>query len=234
MVERRRRGILVILIAIIVSAVAAYGTISQKDSGDARKSSQSNSSHLASVALAKLSVKGRAPKTGYSRQQFSDGWGVIGNCDIRNLILRRDLTDVKIDIETNCKVISGNLNDPYTGKTIVFKRGAGTSTKVQIDHVVAVSDAWQKGAQQLIAERRYGFYNDPLNLLAVSGSANQTKSDGDAATWLPSNKDYRCRYIARQIAVKLKYALWVTFAEQAAMKRVLHLCPNQVLPVVGN
>jgi hypothetical protein len=103
---------------------------------------------------------------------------------------------------------------------------------VQIDHVVAVSDAWQKGAQNLDVSKRAEFYNDPLNLLAVDGPTNDKKGDGDAATWLPSNKDYRCRYVARQIAVKAKYTLWVTQAEHDAMKNVLSACPGQALPVV--
>jgi hypothetical protein len=93
-----------------------------------------------------------------------------------------------------------------------------------------VSDAWQKGAQQLSSDQRYAFYNDPLNLLAVSGSANSQKSDSDAASWLPSNTGFRCDFVARQIAVKLSYNLWVTQAEYDSMYRVLETCPNQALP----
>jgi hypothetical protein len=106
------------------------------------------------------------------------------------------------------------------------------SSKVQIDHVVALSDAWQKGAQQLTSEQRYQLANDPLELLAVDGQANTQKSDGDAATWLPPNKPYRCAYVARQVAVKQKYQLWITAAEHDAMQRVLSSCPSQLLPVV--
>lgn len=127
-------------------------------------------------------------------------------------------------------MISGILNDPYTGKIIQFKRGGGTSGSVQIDHVVALSDAWQKGAQQLSKDDRVKIANDPLELLAVDGPANMQKSDGDAATWLPSNKPFRCQYVARQIAIKLKYNLWVTKAEYEAMDKILHRCPGQLLP----
>jgi len=126
--------------------------------------------------------------------------------------------------------LSGTLNDPYTGKVIEFKRGAGTSGDVQIDHVVALSDAWQKGAQNISPQKRNELANDSLNLLAVDGKLNQQKSDNDAASWLPPNKDYRCSYVARQIAVKIKYELWVTSAEHSAMSDVLRLCPQQVLP----
>ena len=179
-------------------------------------------------ALESLAIKGRAPKTGYDRDLFSDGWGSYAGCDWRNRILARDLID--ISYRDDCIVETGRLQDPYTGKQINFIRGVQTSIQVQIDHVVAVSDAWQKGAQQLTSTQRYNFYNDPLNLLAVDGPTNASKGDSDAASWLPPSKSFRCQYVARQIAVKLKYQLWVTQAENDAMYRVLGGCPNQGLP----
>jgi hypothetical protein len=182
----------------------------------------------AATVLNELEVKGRAPKTGYERSQFGDGWAISRGCDTRNIILHRDLENVAVDDE--CRVGSGMLSDPYTGKVITFERGPDTSSVVQIDHVVALSDAWQKGAQQLSYERREALANDPLELLAVEGTANQQKSDGDAATWLPSNKSFRCQYVARQVAVKKKYSLWVTAAEKEAIIRVLGSCPGQKLP----
>ena len=185
---------------------------------------------LAAKVLAKLQVKGRAPKTGYSRSLFSDGWGDIGYCDTRNYILKRDLRSITWRSGENCIVATGVLQDPYTGATINFVRGVKTSLAVQIDHIVAVSDAWQKGAQQMTPGNRYSFYNDPLNLLAVDGPTNESKGDGDAATWLPPNKSFRCTYVSRQIAVKAKYKLWVTSAEKDAMSRVLISCPKQLLP----
>lgn len=190
--------------------------------------SQSAPQGSAADALNELAVKGRAPKTGYARAQFGDGWASVRGCDTRNIILRRDMTDAAQN--DKCQVVSGTLDDPYTGKIIEFTRGAGTSDDVQIDHVVALSDAWQTGAQQLTSDRREQLANDPLELLAVDGPANQQKSDGDAATWLPSNKPFRCQYVARQVAVKKKYALWVTSAEKAAIMRVLASCPGQALP----
>lgn len=185
---------------------------------------------LAKVVLEKLSVKGRAPKTGYDRDLFSDGWGNISACDTRNFILERDLTAVTWRSGETCIVATGRLTDPYTGKTINFVRGVKTSLAVQIDHVVAVSDAWQKGAQQITAKARYSFYNDPLNLLAVDGPTNSAKGDSDAATWLPPNKAFRCAYVARQVAVKAKYKLWVTAAEKAAIQGILTKCPKQPIP----
>ena len=74
------------------------------------------------------------------------------------------------------------------------------------------------------------FANDPLNLLAVDGPTNAQKSDGDAATWLPPQRSYRCRFVARQVAVKAKWKLSVTQAEHDAIARVLARCPEQRVP----
>ncbi|KAF2414674.1 hypothetical protein B1729_03585 [Microbacterium sp. B35-04] len=177
--------------------------------------------------LATLEVKGRAPKTGYDRDQFGQRWLDVdrNGCDTRNDILARDLTDVTK--HSTCRVYGGVLADPYTATTITFVRGEDTSAAVQIDHVVALSDAWQKGAQQLTADQRASFANDPLNLLAVDGAANAQKGDGDAATWLPKNRAYRCEYVARQVSVKAHYGLWVTQAEHDAIANILNTCPDQ-------
>lgn len=182
----------------------------------------------AAEALKTLQEKGRAPKTDYARTQFGSGWLSRDGCDARNTVLSRDM--VNVSLNARCQVMSGTLLDPYTGKTILFTRGEITSQLVQIDHVVALSNAWQTGAQQLTHEQRVEFANDPLELLAVDGDANQQKSDGDAATWLPGNKAFRCEYVARQIAVKQKYHLWVTTPEKLAMEQVLSVCPGQLLP----
>ncbi|WP_231391896.1 HNH endonuclease family protein [Arthrobacter sp. 35W] len=177
--------------------------------------------------LAGLAIKGRAPKTGYSREEFGPAWTDVDHngCDTRNDILARDLaTPTFKEGRKQCVVLTGRLSDPYTATTIDFTRGQGTSTAVQIDHVVALSDAWQKGAQQLSVEQRTALANDPANLLAVDGPTNSSKSDGDAATWLPPNKAYRCQYVSRQITVKSTYGLWVTQAEHDAMDTVLATC----------
>jgi hypothetical protein len=129
----------------------------------------------------------------------------------------------------NCIVQSGTLSDPYTGKTIAFVRGVKTSLAVQIDHVVALSNAWVTGAQKLNYSTRVQLANDPLELLAVDGPTNESKSDSDAAAWLP-RVAYRCAYVARQVAVKRKYRLWVTSEERSAMSSVLSACPGFKLP----
>jgi Protein of unknown function (DUF1524) len=187
----------------------------------------------AATALSTLPVKGRAPRTGYDRDQFGQSWRDIdrNGCDQRNDVLARDLTDVAFRPDTqSCVVQTGRLDDPYSGQVVPFQRGEDTSADVQIDHVVALSDAWQKGAQQLDTGARERLANDPLNLMATDGSVNQSKSDSDAASWLPPARDFRCTYVARQVAVKAKYQLWITAAERDAMARVLSDCPGQELP----
>ena len=234
LMQRRRR---MVLVAVILIGTLGWVVIKEwsnlllmlPDSRSQQSGSNSGSGEIARDALAALPTKGRAPKTGYKRSQFGDGWAKAGGCDTRNVILRRDLTNAVLG-DDNCKVQAGALSDPYTGQRIAFKRGANSSGAVQIDHVVALSNAWQTGAQQLSSEQRISLANDPLELLAVDGPANQQKGDGDAATWLPSNKPFRCQYIARQIAVKKKYSLWVTPPERTAMERILASCPEQRLP----
>lgn len=189
-----------------------------------------------------IPVKGRAPKTGYDRDKFGPEWtddndvqGGKNGCDTRNDVLRRDLTDKKIKPNTNgCVVQTGMLKDPFTGTNMPFERGV-TSSEIHIDHLVALSDAWQKGAQQLTERQRRNFANDPLNLWAVNGSQNMSKGDSDAATWLPPNKAIRCSYVAYQTAVKDKYGLWMTKAEKDAITRIVTTsCPDQKIPKSNN
>jgi len=187
----------------------------------------------ASTVLSTLPVKGRAAKTGYTRAQFGQTWADVdrNGCDTRNDMLKRDLTEIVFKVKTrNCVVESGVLLDRYSGETINFVRGNVTSMEVQIDHVVALSNSWQTGAFKLSVIQRTALANDPLNLFAVKGRLNSQKGDGDAATWLPPLKSFRCAYVAQQIAVKAKYSLWVTAPEKDAMVRILTACPKQPLP----
>ncbi|MEU6976155.1 HNH endonuclease family protein [Streptomyces sp. NPDC046371] len=216
------------VLALLVNAACAplTGADASGDGGGARKPAAGGTALAAVDALA---VKGRAPRTGYEREKFGRAWADVdrNGCGTRDDILQRDLSGVRLT-DGRCKVASGTLkDDPYTGGSISYVRGR---SKVDIDHVVALSDAWQKGAQKWDPGTRLRFANDPLNLLAVDSATNRRKSDGDAATWLPPNKAYRCTYVARQIAVKKKYGVWVTSGERDAMKRVLAACPEQRLP----
>ncbi|ASY18828.1 HNH endonuclease [Candidatus Planktophila versatilis] len=189
---------------------------------------------VALAVLETLPVKGRAPKTGYSRAAFGQSWADVdrNGCDTRNDILKRDMTSIVFKPKTrNCVVLSGILTDRYSGEMIDFVRGNVSSMEVQIDHVVALSNSWQTGAFKLSIAQRTALANDPLNLFAVKGRLNLQKSDGDAATWVPPLKSFRCAYVAQQIAVKAKYELWVVAPEKAAMSAILAQCPTQQVPV---
>jgi len=181
-------------------------------------------------ALNKLEVKGRAAKTGYTRSQFPHWSDPDRNgCDARNDTLKRDLTNITYKVGTrDCKVIAGQLLDPFSGQALIFTSEKST---VDIDHVVALSNAWQTGAAYFDKTKRSQIANDPLNLLAVDAKLNRQKGDADAATWLPPAKSYRCEYVARQIAVKIKYSLWLTAPEKSAMSKILASCKVQLLPI---
>jgi len=181
------------------------------------------------TALNKLEVKGRAAKTGYTRAQFPHWSDPDRNgCDARNDTLKRDLTDISYKAGTrDCKVIAGQLLDPFSGKVIIFST---TKVVIDIDHVVALSNAWQTGAAYFDKALRTQIANDPLNLLAVDSKLNRQKGDGDAATWLPPSKTFRCEYVARQVEVKGKYKLWVTEPEKVAITKILSSCAGQKLP----
>lgn len=187
------------------------------------------------AALKKLNalpVKGRAPMTGYSRGQFGSEWSdsagkfkwTNNGCDTRNDVLARDLTNVKRD--GKCKVIGGVLTyEVYTGKTNVkFDPKGDYANHFDIEHFVALGNAWVTGAQNISAAKRAALANDPDNLRAVDPSSNRQKGDADFATWLPKNKSFRCEYAAIQVKVKDRYDLWVTKAEKAALSKTLTSC----------
>lgn len=208
----------------ILGSTAPGATLPPTDAAAAAQEPVTSAAALSQ--LDNIPVKGRAPMTGYARGQFGPAWEDIdqNSCDTRNDILRRDLTDLRVKAgATGCVILSGTLNDPYTGTVIHFERGPH-SADVQIDHVVALADAWQKGARQWDAGKRLQFANDPANLLAVDGPANMQKGAGDLATWLPSNKSFRCTYAAKTVDVKAKYGLWMTQAEHDKARDILIGC----------
>ncbi|MGP5218232.1 MULTISPECIES: HNH endonuclease family protein [Micrococcaceae] len=181
----------------------------------------------ATRVLKALPVKGKAPATGYQRNvKFGNGFKDFNHnkCDERQDTLKRDMSRVKYKDRKHCQVASGRLNDAYTGRAINWKVKAGS---VDIDHVVALKNAWISGGRKLSPKQRQALANDPLNLMASAASANRSKGDRNAAEWLPANKRFRCQYVATQISVKHKYALAVTSAEKSGMSRVLRSCPKQ-------
>lgn len=213
------------------SAPASSGTPTPSEAVTPSPSPSSTPSPgAAERALATLRVRGRGPMTGYDRGLFGQAWldADRNGCDTRNDILRRDLARTELDPRTRgCVVLRGVLDDPYTGRRIDFVRGEAT---VDVDHVVALANGWVSGAARWDVTRRAAFANDPLNLLAVGAEVNSAKGAGDAATWLPPRRAFRCGYVARQVAVKAKFGLSVTPAERDAIALVLSRCPGQGLP----
>jgi hypothetical protein len=167
--------------------------------------------------------------TGYDRDRFGPAWldADRNGCDTRNDVLGDHLDRVVLE-GNDCVVVAGSYDDPYTGVRIDHRQGHGSL--VDIDHVVSLANGWVTGAFGWSLVRRAAFANDPLNLLPADSGANRQKGAGDAATWLPPNASFRCAYVARQVAVKSKYDLWVTPPEKAAAERVLGSCPDEPLP----
>jgi hypothetical protein len=175
-----------------------------------------------------ITVKGKAPMTGYEREEvFGPAWKDTdrNGCDQRNDVLTRDLMAKSYKPGTHdCVVLTGTLEDPYTGQTIPFQRGQDTSAEIQIDHRVPLGYAWRQGAQQWRQEQRVAFANDFDNLIAVDGPANGQKSDSGPSAWLPPNKGYRCEYVAEFVEVAAEYDLSMPQADVDAARRVLLGC----------
>ena len=181
----------------------------------------------AATVAASLPVKGRAPATGYDRDKFPHWSDLDGDgCDADDEANREHA-----DTERApgwCRESAGRMVDPYSGADLAW--GRSRAGIVDIDHVVPLKDAWVKGAAQWDDARREVFANDPLNLVPTSASLNRQKGGSDAASWLPPDKAARCWYVARQVAVKHRYGLWVTEAEKYRIGQVLGACPTQAIP----
>lgn len=180
--------------------------------------------------LGQLAVRGWDRISDFRRAEFGPAWSDDVNvefghngCNTRDDILRRDLTNLVVRPFT-CFAQTGTLVDPYTGTVIDFVRGPKTSAHVEIDHVVALADAWYKGARAWEPQRRLDFANDPRNLLAVSPNANFDKAFRDASGWLPPREEFRCDFAARQVDVKTAYGLSLSAKEKRALAEVLARC----------
>lgn len=175
--------------------------------------------------LCALTVRQDAEHGGYQRDMFGTGWmDRDGNgCDTRAEILARDFQSPRFaDSAKPCRLTGGIFHDPYTGKTMQFKTAPGR--KVQIDHVVALGNAWKSGAWAWTKAQREAYANDPSVLLAADGPANQQKSDASADAWMPPNHNFRCAYARQQIDIKYRWNLTITAAEKTALLSALARC----------
>lgn len=141
---------------------------------------------------------------GYQRSGFGSGWTVVQGCNTRQRVLARDLNTITRHAD-GCRVVSGVLNDPYTGNRINFTNQ--NPNAAQIDHIVAVSSAWKMGANDWTRQERVSFYNDTDNLLAVDGPTNQRKSDYTLGEWQPPNANFHCDFAINYIEVTAEYDL---------------------------
>lgn len=180
-------------------------------------------------------VPTRIHRYDYRRPAFGDAWtddndapGGHNGCDTRDDILNRDLVDKTYVSIKRCPdaVATGTLHDPYTNATIVFQRGARTGEAVQIDHIVPLALAWDMGAYNWPVPERVRFANDPANLLAVAGQANQDKGDSQPALWMPPNNAFWCQYGMQFIAVLRGYQLPIDQASADVLRNAAATCPT--------
>lgn len=165
----------------------------------------------------------------YDRSYFGQRWKDVdrNGCDTRNDVLGRDLTSIEYKPGTRgCVVLSGTLRDPYSGETVEFVRGEGTSELVPVDHLVALKPGWEWGAWKWSIELREEFANDPLNLVATTREANSSKSDLPPSQWLPADPAGRCRFAGNYLTVLEKYQLDAPAKEIDVLQSTLQQCPS--------
>ncbi len=186
---------------------------------------------LAGIPLVPLRIRGHD----YRRAAFGDSWdddndapGGHNGCDTRNDILDRDLIDKTFVAIKRCPhaVATGTLRDPYTNSVIPFVRGNQVGASVQIDHIVPLAYAWDMGARDWPDELRLRFANDPANLLAVQGQANQDKGDQEPANWMPPNQAFWCQYSLQFLEVLRGYHLPVDQPSADRLRQAAGTCPT--------
>jgi hypothetical protein len=171
----------------------------------------------ATTQLDQLVVARAGSMKGYSREKFPHWRSAGENCDVRDSVLKRDGTKVKL---SGCNVVAGTWKSVYDGKTLT------SPTQVDIDHVVPLANAWRSGASSWTTKQREDFANDldDPQLVAVSASSNRSKGDQDPSTWKPSDSSSWCGYAQDWIAVKTHWKLTVTTAEKSALADMLRKC----------
>ncbi|MGW0913944.1 HNH endonuclease family protein [Streptomyces sp. NPDC002784] len=167
--------------------------------------------------LASLTVTAE-DRTGYNRDLFPHWITQSGTCNTREVVLKRDGTNVVQD--SACAATSGSWYSPYDGATW------SAASDVDIDHLVPLAEAWDSGADSWTTSRRQAFANDLTRpqLIAVTDNVNQAKGDQDPATWMPSRTAYRCTYVRAWVQTKYYYGLSVDSAEKSALTSHLNAC----------
>ncbi|MGW0933777.1 HNH endonuclease family protein [Streptomyces sp. NPDC002666] len=176
------------------------------------------SASTARTYLNELTVKAEGSSTGYSRDKFPHWITQSGACNTREVVLKRDGTNVSQD--SSCAAVSGSWYSQYDGATWT------AASDLDIDHMVPLAEAWRSGASGWTTAQRQSYANDLTRpqLIAVTDNVNQSKGDQDPATWLPSRTAYKCTYVRAWVHVKHYYDLSVDSAEKSALQSALSGC----------
>ena len=229
-----RRVLAGVAAAAGVSVIVAAQTLSSADGSDVVRAGQPTVAAGADVLAGVRTVPHRVRGNDYRRSAFGDAWdddtsapGGRNGCDTRSEILDRDLTDKTYVATKRCPqaVATGELRDPYTDATVAFTRGAQVGAAVQIDHIVPLAYAWDMGARDWPEEMRTRFANDPANLIAVAGQANQDKGDLPPGEWMPPNTAFWCTYAVQFAEVLRGYRLPVDEASAQRLREAAGSCP---------
>jgi len=215
---RAAAGLLIVATAAGCQPVdnSATGTAGTPTSGSTT-SSTTKSGGDAGAQLNKLTVAKAGSMAGYSREKFPHWKSTGANCDVRDSVLKRDGTKVKT---SGCNVVAGTWKSRYDGLLL------NSPTKVDIDHMVPLANAWRSGAAKWTTAQRESFANDldDPQLVAVSATSNRSKGDQDPSTWKPKETGAWCGYAQDWIAVKTHWKLTVTTAEKSALNDMLEKC----------
>ena len=231
----RDRFLLPAATAAAVAVIVAVQVVGQAARADVAQGSPPTVKAGADVLGGVAVVPDRVRGSDYRRAAFGEAWdddtgapGGRNGCDTRNDILDRDLVDKTYVATKRCPraVAGGALRDPYTNDTITFVRGDQTGSSVQIDHIVPLAFAWDMGARDWPEEMRKRFANDPANLLAVAGQANQDKGDLPPGGWMPPNTAFWCAYAVAFIDVVRGYRLAVDAASVQQLRQATAGCPS--------
>jgi hypothetical protein len=219
---------------VLLAVIVAVQVLTQPDGERLARADIPTVAPGADVLAGIPEIPARVRGHDYRRAAFGDAWdddtdapGGHNGCDTRNDILDRDLIDKTYVAITRCPtaVATGVLHDPYTDATVAFVRGNQVGAAVQIDHIVPLALAWDLGARDWPQAQRLRFANDPANLIAVAGQANQDKGDAEPARWMPPNHAFWCQYAVQFAAVLRGYRLPVDAPSAAVLREAAGTCP---------
>jgi hypothetical protein len=169
---------------------------------------------LCIVALVQSSSAEQSSIPAYDRGEFGRWIDRDSDClNTRHELLAALSTGPLLYSDNGCRVLHGRWIDPYTGN--LFR----DASDLDVDHLVPLHWAWQRGAWSWTREHRVAFANDPINLIAVDDSTNRSKGARGPLDWLPPNHAYQCQYVLRFWRVSRIYNLEFATDEQMALAK---------------